>query len=526
MKKMSRNLSVSTKIQYKKIISIAQLTLALKKIKTNPSTKLSGETNKEFNEEKVMNLHKELKSQTYQPKPIKRIEISKPYDAGFITVGIASQRDMVVQTAILIELEPTLENIFSAHSFGFRPGKNCHDALHDVKYCWQNTTWLITIDIQKYFNTLNYKILIKELYKYCDQATVEVLIKMLKCGYVNLETNVKMIRLKNSKLEGSLISPILNNLYFHALDSFIENQLIKAWAFGEKKRFSSDYVMKKHLSVKDKLLLEDYPELKGSVLNIKQTRWLLEELSSRDPNDKKFRRLYYVRYANDFLLGFCGTKKEAEGIKEELVHFIQNDLKLAINFEKSKIYHAQDNNILFLGCYIRYLPNKIVTDKFHSSDYVVTHINQVINNASLKAPINRLLEKAAEKNYAVKNLNGKFRATSKRSLVGLTEKEIVNIYSNIIRGILQYYSCVNQRSNLWPVVSLYRKSCALTLADKLKLRTAAQTFKKFGPFLSIKDLTGKEVSRLHYPNSLKTNVNFKRGHANIDEFSCIYKYEI
>jgi hypothetical protein len=64
------------------------------------------------------------------------------------------------------------------------------------------------------------------------------------------------------------------------------------------------------------------------------------------------------------------------------------------------------------------------------------------------------------------------------------------------------------------------------LADKLDLRTAAQTFKRFGPLLSVKDLTGKEVTKLYYPESLKTKVDFKRGQANIDEFSCIYRNEI
>jgi hypothetical protein len=79
---------------------------------------------------------------------------------------------------------------------------------------------------------------------------------------------------------------------------------------------------------------------------------------------------------------------------------------------------------------------------------------------------------------------------------------------------------------LWPVVSLYRKSCALTLADKLKLRTAAQAFKKFGPLLSVKDITGKVITKLYYPESLKTKVNFQRGRANIDVFSSIYSDEI
>jgi len=518
---------MSTKITYEKIISIPQLTLALKRTKTNSSPGLDGEQKKNFTEDKLKTLHKELKSQKYQPKPVKRIEIPKKTGAGVRSLGIASQRDKIVQAAILIELETVLEKVFSEHSFGFRTGRNCHDALHRVKYNWQNVTWLISLDIQKYFDTINHEILIKELHKYCDQATVEVIIKMLKCGYVNLETNLKIDRLKEGTSQGSLISPILSNLYLHVLDSFVENHLITTWNFGEERRFVKGYQMRKILSVKDKLLLEEYPELKDSVMKVKHNRWVLEGNPSRDPCDEKFRRLYYVRYADDFLVGFCGTKAEAEKIKEELVNFLQSELKLAINIEKSRIYHSTDKNILFLGCYIRYQPNKIIADPYKSIEYGIIQLkSQAINNASLKAPIDRLLEKATERKYAVKKDNGHFRATAKRELTGLPEKDIVNRYSSIIRGILQYYSCVNQRSDLWPVVSLYRKSCALTLADKLKLRTAAQAFKRFGPLLSINDITGKVITKLYYPESLKTKVDFKRGKTNIDEFSCLYKNEI
>ena len=285
--------------------------------------------------------------------------------------------------------------------------------------------------------------------------------------------------------------------------------------------------MRKVISAKDKILLEEYPELKEAVSKVKHNRWVLAGQPARDPDDEKFRRLYYVRYADDFLIGFCGTKAEAEGIKEEMITFLQDELKLVVNLEKSGIAHSSDNSILFLGCYIRYHPNKIVADVAKSIEDGVTQLkSQAINNATLKAPIDRLLERATKRKYAVKKDNGNFRATSRRALTGLPEKEIVHRYSSIIRGILQYYSCVNQRSDLWPVVSLYRKSCALTLADKLKLRTSAQAFKKFGPVLSIKDITGKEVTKLYYPESLKTKVDFKRGQENIDEFSCIYKNEI
>jgi group II intron reverse transcriptase/maturase len=520
-------LIMSTKINYEKIISISQLITALERTKNNSSPGLDGETKKRFTEEKIKVLHKELKSQKYQPKPVKMLQIPKPKGAGVRFLGIASQRDKVVQAAILIELEHTLEKVFSDLSFGYRKGRNCHDALHRVKYNWQNTTWLISIDIQKYFDTINHEILIKELYKYCDQATVELVIKMLKCGYVNLVTNFKIDRLEEGTVQGSLISPILSNLYLHALDAFVEQHLLKAWNLGEERRFVKGYAMKKYLSAKDKLLTLEYPELRNALLKVKHNRWVLEGNPSRDPCDEKFRRLYYARYADDFLLGFCGTKAEAEDIKVKLVNFLEDKLKLAINLEKSGIFHSSDKNIMFLGCYIRYQPNKIVVDESQSIDYGITQLKSVaINNASLKAPIVHLLEKAVEKKYAIKKENGNFRATSRRALSGLPEKIIVNRYSSIIRGILQYYSFVNQRSDLWPIVSLYRKSCALTLADKLKLRTAAQTFKKFGPLLSVKDITGKVITKLYYPESLKTKINFQRGRVTLVEVSSIYENEI
>lgn len=518
---------MSTKINYEKISSIAQLSLALDKTNSKASPGLDGETKKKFTEDKIKTLHKELKSQKYQPKPVKRIEIPKPNGTGIRPLGLASQRDKIVQASILIELEPILEKVFSEYSFGFRTGRNCHDALHRIKYNWQNVTWLISIDIQKYFDTINHEILIKELHKYCDQATVELIIKLIKCGYVNLETNTKMDRLEEGMSQGSLISPILSNLYLHAFDLFVENHLIKAWNFGEERRFVKGYQTRKVLSGKDKDLLDEYPELKEAVLKVKHNRWILKGKPSRDPNDVNFRRLYYVRYADDFLLGFCGTKEEAESIKVELVSFLQKELELGINLEKSRIYHSMDKNILFLGCYIRYQPNKIVTDESKDMEDGIQQLKSIsINNASLKAPIVRLLERATERKYAVKKDNGNFRATSRRAITGLPEKDIVNRYSSIIRGILQYYSFVNQRSDLWPVISLYRKSCALTLADKLNLRSAAQVFKKFGPSLSIKDITGKEVTKLYYPDSLKTKVDFKRGQAKIYEFSDIYGNEI
>lgn len=417
--------------------------------------------------------------------------------------------------------------MFSDYSFGYRSNKNCHDALYQIKYKWQNTTWLIRLDIQKFCDTINHEILIKELHKYCDQASVELIVKLLKCGYIDLLPNWSEDKLSKETRQGSLISPVLSNLYLTALDLFVENHLIRHWNFGDEKKFVKRYQSKKYLTAKDKILIAEYPELRESIAKVKHNRWVFSNKPARDLNDEAFRRLYYIRYTGDVLIGFCGTKAEAQDIKQKLIEFLEEKLKLGINLEKSKLQHSSDKNFLFLGYFIRYQPNKLVSDLTKSIDDEVIQLKSVaINNASIKAPVCYLLEKAVERKCAVKKTNGNFRATSQRELASLAEKQIVDRFSSIIRGILQYYSCVNQRSDLWSIVALYRKSCALTLADKLRLRTAAQAFKKFGPLLSIKDGFGKEITKLYYPVSLKTKIDFKRSRSNINQYACIYADEI
>jgi hypothetical protein len=245
----------------------------------------------------------------------------------------------------------------------------------------------------------------------------------------------------------------------------------------------------------------------------------LDGKPSRDPHDPAFRRLYYCRYADDFLFAFCGTKHEAKQIKKELEQFLLSELQLDINSEKSYVAHAEEHNILFLGMFIKYAGyNKIVKDENHIVKGEIHQLKSTaVNSAQLRVPVERLLGRAVEKQYAKQKPNGTVRATSCRKLASLSEKELVTRFSSIIRGILKYYSCVNQRSDLWPVVSLYRKSCALTLADKLKMRTAAQVFKKFGPKLKIKDELQKTVAELFYPDSLKTKIDFKKGKVDINE---------
>jgi group II intron reverse transcriptase/maturase len=507
------------RLEYKAVISIENLEQGLLRTKSNVSSGLDGETKAEFTQNKLVQLHKELKQQKYVPKPNRRVVLSKP-NGGKRYLGIASQRDKIVQAALLIQLEQLVDGHFSENSFGFRPGRGCHDALHVIKYKWQNATWVINLDIQKYFDTIHHDILLEKLSSLADQATVELVRKLIKVGYVDIHNlNDRTAYSTEGVPQGSLISPILANIYLHDFDVFVQVELLSKWNRGNERKFVTGYQNRKALTKDDRVILDKYPELENQIERIKHNRWVLDGKPSRDPHDPAFRRLHYNRYADDFLFAFCGTKHEAKQIKEELEQFLLSELQLGINSEKSYIAHAEDHNILFLGMFIKYASyNKIVKDENHIVKGEVHQLKSTaINSAQLRVPVERLLKRAVEKQYAKQKPNGTVRATSCRKLASLSEKELVIRFSSIIRGILKYYSCVNQRSDLWPVVSLYRKSCALTLADKLKMRTAAQVFKKFGPKLKIKDELQKTTAELFYPDSLKTKIDFKKGKADINE---------
>ncbi len=126
----------------------------------------------------------------------------------------------------------------------------------------------------------------------------------------------------------------------------------------------------------------------------------------------------------------------------------------------------------------------------------------------LLAPIRDLIAEAVERGYAKENAVGLAIATSQPKYSGAEDSIIVNHFSFIIRSIVNYYSFVHKRSSLWKVICIYKKSCALTLARKHSMQSAAAAFYRFGPNLRILDDEGKEVTSLYYPMSLKTTCKF------------------
>lgn len=118
--------------------------------------------------------------------------------------------------------------------------------------------------------------------------------------------------------------------------------------------------------------------------------------------------------------------------------------------------------------------------------------------------------------YAKIRKDGKsIRATSFRKLNSFEDKIIIQWFSNIIKRLTSYYSLANKVSDLWQVIAIYRKSCALTLADKHKLKRAAVVYKKYGFNLKVRDSVKQKWIVLFYPTALKTIVNFKLRKTNL-----------
>lgn len=469
------------RINYNDIINIENLEIGLNHLKNKNFPALdalmssSRSRSAKISPDLLKTLAKELKQQKYHPKPSRRIMLLKPEPR---YIAIASTRDKIVQAAIVEKLKPVLEQHFLDCSFGFRPQRNCHDALKVIKYQWQNISWLIQIDFHKGFNKSQQQRLLDKLKEYCDQSTVELIAKFVKMGYIDIHNlnDRSRYQIENIPL-ASILSSLLCNLYYHDLDVFINKHYISTT---------------NQLTHEPNQLIDKSPQDHRSNPNTLQNTY------------NPFVPFYYIRYADDILIGFRGTKTEAKSILDSIKKH-QEEFQLDLNMDNSIISHSGDKGCLYLGIYIRFFQNGQ---------------NPSINKSQLRVPIQRLLDRAIENKHALIKPTGTVRATSNRILTNFPESSIVHYYSGIIKGILGYYSCVNQRSDLWPIVSLYRKACALTLADKLKLKTASKVFSKFGPNLRI--LNEKQVTQLYYPQSLKTKIDFKISNHHINEITlCI-----
>ena len=172
---------------------------------------------------RLLAVNEQLKRDTYQPKPVKRVWIDKLGSAEKRPLGIPTVTDRVVQTALRMVIEPIFESRFAPHSYGFRPGRGCRDALRRVDHLLRaGHTHVVDIDIKGYFDTIPHERLMALVRERIADGRVLGLIE----AFLRQEA-VEGTERQRAKTEGTpqggVISPLLANLYLDALDWRVAN---------------------------------------------------------------------------------------------------------------------------------------------------------------------------------------------------------------------------------------------------------------------------------------------------------------
>lgn len=463
------------------IISDPQvLILAYEIIKSNPGNTTPGSDSYSLDKIDLNWFTKtshDLKAGKYKFKPARRVYIlkSKKKDSTklkeFRPLTISSPRDKIVQQAIYLILNIIYEPSFLNVSHGSRPNRGNHSTLEHIKFNFQGVKWCIEADIENNFPSISHKILLKILKKRIVCSKFLALIKRsIKAGYIDngefFESNVGLF-------QGNITSPILNNIYLHEFDLFMSS-LTNSFKKGKNRRKSPVYRKIQYEISK----LVDPKEIK----TLRKKLW---KTNSKDPLDPNFKRLYYIRYVDDFIVGVIGARKETVEIQTKIKNFLKDHLKLTLNERKTFITHFSKNPILFLGTHIKgvWETEKKVQIIIKQG---VSHKVRITGRVVLQAPIKSLFEKATINGFFKKKF-GKFVPTKVGWLINLDHADIIKYYNSVIRGTLNYYSFANNRKSLGSFVHGLKFSCARTLALKYKLRFASKVFRKFGSKLKCPD---------------------------------------
>jgi len=240
---------------------------------------------------------------------------------------------------IRLLLEAYYEPRFSDRSHGFRPGRGCHTALSEVVRTWKGTCWFIEADLAECFDRLDHSVMLEILGEHIhDNRFLRLLRNMLQAGYLeDWRWNATL----SGAPQGGVVSPILSNIYLDRLDGFVETVLMSEHTRGACKAGNPAY-QKIRTAIRR-------ARSHGDHAAARELRKQLRTTPSRDPRDPGYRRLRYVRYADDQLFGFVGPKAEAEQMKERLTAFLRDDLKLELSQTKTLITHARTRAARFLG---------------------------------------------------------------------------------------------------------------------------------------------------------------------------------
>src|SRR6266436_4923571 len=395
--------------------------------------------------EKMRDIIAAMRQERYQWQPARRTYIPKK-NGKKRPLGLPVWSDKLLAEVIRMILDAYYDVQFSDHAHGFRTGRGCHTALQDIYHNWGGTTWIIEGDIADCFGSLSHELLISALSeKIQDGRFLHLMRKLLDAGYLE---DWKFNQTLSGVPQGSIVSPVLNNILLDKLDQFVETVLIPQYTKGVKRRLNKQY---------QRLMSRAQRRFKnGQEEAAQRLRKQAQRLPAYDIDDPNYRRLKYCRYADDFCLGFTGPKAEAEEIKQQLRAFLREELKLELSESKTLITHARSEAAKFLG----YEMTILQKDTKRTKNKVYGTKRRSINGrVGLRVPRAVLIDKCNR--YKRHN-----KVMHRSELLNESDYTIISTYQLEFRGIANYYRLAYNLQTLHHLKWVMEQSLTKTLATK------------------------------------------------------------
>ncbi|WP_302934581.1 reverse transcriptase domain-containing protein [Alistipes putredinis] len=494
--------------------------VAYQKIASNGGSTTKGSDGRSIDEmslARIETLIASLKDESYQPHPSRRVHIPKK-NGKTRPLGIPAFEDKLVQEVVRMILEAIYEGHFETTSHGFRPKRSCHTALLHIQKTFSGAKWFIEGDIKGFFDNIDHDVLVGILReRISDDRFIRLIRKFLKAGYVEDWT---FHNTYSGMPQGGIVSPILANIYLDKLDKYVK-EYIRHFDMGTKRRpgkESNDLANERKRTVRKLKKIKDGTEKAALVARLKAIEQERAAFPSGDEMDGSYRRLKYIRYADDFILGVIGSKEDALRIKEDIKSFLSESLALELSEEKTLITHT-GKSAKFLGYEIT------VTRNNHQRRDVQgrlrrTYGKRVRLNVSMATLRDKLLEYGA---MEIKLRNGKeiWKPKCRSGLIFNDDLEILDRYNRETVGFCNYYLIANNCVVLHNFRYIMEYSMYKTFAGKYR-STVRKINKKYrlNKLFTVKyEQKGVIKSRTFYKTSFKRRTTAFNRSCDIEPYS-------
>jgi group II intron reverse transcriptase/maturase len=391
---------------------------------------------------KIDHLIDELRHECFRWTPVRRVHIPKK-NGKLRPLGLPTWTDKLLQEVMRSILEAYFEPQFSDHSHGFRPNRGCHTALSGVQRDWTGTKWFIEGDVKGCFDNISHEVLLRILgEKIHDNRFLQLIRRLLQAGYLE---DWRYGATLSGTPQGGVLSPLLSNAYLNELDQYVEQELLPVYNCGARRHDHPQY----------KVLLQRAQRLRrrGRQEESRAIYRVVRKLPSQDMADPTYRRLHYIRYADDWLLGFAGPKAEAEEIKVRLQSFLRDHLSLELSADKTLITHAGDKAARFLGYEI---------SSMHADDKRDQRDRRSVNgHVRLNVPWDVIRSMCSR-------YERRGKPDSRVQFIDDDDLSIIGRFGAELRGYVNYYLLAHNVGKLYRLKWTMETSMLKTLANKHK----------------------------------------------------------